>query len=103
MGACLTLGNLTIEEKRALANQKAGKYLKESERTGAPITDAQMLDVIEHWVFRRNRNRPNVTPEGDTWVPSDTCGLVDLRDGTLGITKLTSEFPEVPKMICKWF
>ena len=37
--------------------------------------------VLEAWEFDKNRSRVNITQPGETWVNSDTFGMVKRRDG----------------------
>ncbi len=64
-----------------------------------PISDGSVLEALSAWRFERNKNRPNMTPEGQGWVSSDTLGLVKARHGPVLLTKPTTQFSQ---LLARW-
>jgi len=93
---------LLLRMKRKIAEDRAVEVLTERAKSGRKLTEQDVLSVLQHWGFRKNVTRPNVTPEGQGWVFSDTLGLVADRKGTINPTKYTLAYPNVTKVICSY-
>uniref|UniRef100_A0A7S4RZJ5 Uncharacterized protein n=1 Tax=Alexandrium monilatum TaxID=311494 RepID=A0A7S4RZJ5_9DINO len=88
------------QRKEAVASAKA--ILEAAERECRRVTDEEVRTVLSQWAFKNNDSRQNVLPEGHRFVKSDTLGLIPLRDGTVQVTRMTREYPEVCQLFCRW-
>jgi len=84
------------------AQEHATAALAAATRENRKIQDSDVLDVLRKWAFERNGTRLNVMQEGQTWVSSDTLGLIASRTGETLITKATREYPKVFQLLCRW-
>lgn len=91
---------LLLRMKRKQAEAKAIDILKERVETGRKVTENDIFVVLNKWGYRKNITRPNVTPEGQKFVFSDTLGLVSDRKGKYMPTKYTLAYPNVTKLVC---
>lgn len=90
---------LLLRMKRTVAENKAKEILADRATSQRKLTDADILSVLRSWGFRKNFTRINVTPEGNTFVFSDTMGLVSDRTGGINPTKYTLAYPNVSKVL----
>ncbi len=67
-----------------------------------PISDGSVLEALSAWRFKHNKNRPNMTPEGQDRVSSDTLGLVRARRGPVLLTKPTTQFSHFAQLLARW-
>ena len=44
--------------------------------SGRVVTDSDVLQMLQHWAFRKNRSRKNVLPLGAEYVESDMSKLI---------------------------
>ena len=65
------------------SRKRAEAMAEEVLRKGCYVTDADMLATLRLWRYHRNKTRTNVMRENETWVYSDTLGIVRSRDGRL--------------------
>jgi hypothetical protein len=91
--------NADIQTSRVVANEMARRKLA----LGKPISDKDVLEVLDIWGFADNEGRLNVLPEGVKSVHSDTLGVLRMRDGTYRIFDPTTRYEHVTKLICQWF
>ena len=87
-----------MTRSRRRANEKARSLLE----MGAAITDVDVLEMLRMWRFHKNKIRTNVMRETQTWVYSDTLGIVRSRDGRLCLTKPTLQYPAFMMALCMW-
>merc|ERR1712048_488023 len=66
------------------------------------VTDEEMLKVLNHWSFMKNNTRLNVMKKGQTWVFSDTLGLLRDRQGDIHLTAPTRRYPQVAELFARW-
>ncbi|CAE7590579.1 unnamed protein product [Symbiodinium natans] len=90
--------SLMMRAHRLVANRRAKAILDKKRR----ISDDDVENVLQTWAFARNMGRLNVMPEGQDWVKSDTLGLLRDRMGSIHVTKPTSAYVSVAKMLNKW-
>ncbi len=88
-----------MQRSRRKADAYARRVLKES---GTVVTDADVLEALRLWRFKKNKTRKNVMREGLDWVYSDTLGVVRSRDGRLVLTRPTREHPDFMRLLCTW-
>mmetsp|Transcript_1484 Transcript_1484/g.4427 ORF Transcript_1484/g.4427 Transcript_1484/m.4427 type:complete len:533 (+) Transcript_1484:66-1664(+) len=93
---------LEMHGQRKEAQTSAIQILEAAEREGRRVTDEEVRLVLSQWAFKNNDSRQNVLPEGQRFVKSDTLGLIPLRDGTVQVTRMTREYPEVCQLFCRW-
>jgi len=86
---------------RSKAEVEAGKILEAARVEGRKVRDEEVLRMLRIWYFRKNYDRPNVTPEDQEYVLSDTMGLLRSRDGRYMATLPTREYPQVIKLLCQ--
>merc|ERR1719401_1705108 len=91
-----------VRAKRLASAQMAKMILEDAQKKKRSITDSDVLAVLRLWGFRENTSRLNVMQEGQTFVYSDTLGLVKGRDGSVIVTQATSEYPAVSKIFSMW-
>ena len=65
------------------SRKKAEAMAEQVLQRGGLVSDEDILMVLRVWRFRRNKSRLNVMRENETWVYSDTLGIVRSRDGRL--------------------
>ena len=66
------------------------------------INDKSVLAVLTLWRFKKNTVRQNVLPVSQSWVYSDTLGLVRCRDGRLAVTKPARTYQSVLELFAAW-
>jgi hypothetical protein len=91
---------LLLRMKRTVAENRATEILSERASSRRKLSRDDVLSVLRHWGFRKNFTRINVTPEGHSFVFSDTMGLVSDRTGGINPTKYTLAYPNVSKVLC---
>lgn len=91
---------LLLRMKRTVAENKATDILSERASSRRKLSHEDVLSVLRHWGFRKNVTRINVTPDGHSFVFSDTMGLVSDRTGGINPTKYTLAYPNVSKVLC---
>jgi hypothetical protein len=91
---------LLLRMKRKQAEALAIDIHQERADTGRKVTENDLFMVLNKWGYRKNITRPNVTPEGQYFVFSDTLGLVSDRKGNIMPTKYTLAYPNVTKLVC---
>jgi len=94
--------NTDMKEQRMLAEATAQKTLQEASANSRRITDKELIEVLRLWSFRKNESRPQVTPEGKTWVNSDTFGLIRTREGRFIATNSTRDYPSMMRILNRW-
>jgi hypothetical protein len=70
---------------------------------GRRITDEEVLSCLQLWGFKENENRGNVMPDGQTFVYSDTIGMIkqSTSERTL-LTVGTKQYPEFTQVLTQW-
>merc|ERR1712232_1459159 len=58
--------------------------------------------VLRKWGFKKNYGRINVLPDGNSFVFSDTLGLVSDRKGCIAPTPYTLPYPNVMKVFTQY-
>eukprot|EP00405_Crypthecodinium_cohnii_P027060 CAMPEP_0206501518 /NCGR_PEP_ID=MMETSP0324_2-20121206/53371_1 /ASSEMBLY_ACC=CAM_ASM_000836 /TAXON_ID=2866 /ORGANISM="Crypthecodinium cohnii, Strain Seligo" /LENGTH=712 /DNA_ID=CAMNT_0053989379 /DNA_START=25 /DNA_END=2159 /DNA_ORIENTATION=+ len=72
-------------------------------KSGKDLTDDDALEVLRAWAFTQNTVRKNVIPDGESWVYSDTFGLVRNRSGSTPVeSRLTTDFPQIFDFLSTW-
>ncbi|CAK0849162.1 unnamed protein product [Prorocentrum cordatum] len=97
--------SMLIAIGRRKAQERAREILKAADQQGGrPVTDDELLSCLRLWAFKENTNRTNVTPEGETFVYSDTIGLIKMStcEKTL-LTAGTKRYEEFTMLINRWF
>lgn len=94
--------SMVMRAHRLVAQREAKAILAECQKKSRRVSDADVTQVLEWWGFARNANRINVMQEGESWVHSDTLGLLRDRCGDIHLTKSTVTYPEVVTLINKW-
>ena len=89
---------LLLRMKRTVAENKAKAALEASRK----IVDADVVDVLQSWGFRKNVTRLNVLPDGQNFVFSDTMGLITDRCGGVMSTAYTLAYPHVQRLLCQY-
>merc|ERR1719414_972742 len=87
---------------RLVAQREAKKRLEAAAAEGRRVTDKEVEQTLQEWAFARNPFRTNVMKEGQTWVWSDTLGLLIDRIGDIHITTATLMYPAVTRIIVQW-
>jgi hypothetical protein len=88
--------------KRLLAQRMARGFLEAADKTGRSITDEEVLAVLDRWAFAKNPHRVNVMKKGQSWVYSDTLGLLRDRQGDIHLTSATRRYPQVTELFTRW-
>jgi hypothetical protein len=91
--------SLIIHMKRTVASKRAKKILDECKADGRAVSDEDIVEVLRAWPFKKNTTRLNVMQEGQTWVHSDTIGIIPTRDGRLLVTPATKDYPDFSRVI----
>lgn len=91
-----------VGRRRLVADGLAAQMLRNAGHDGA-IRDSEVLSCLRAWGFHRNEARQNVIPEGKSFVLSDTLGLNRGRDGRTVLTSLSRRYPNVTKLLMRWF
>ena len=81
-----------------LAADDAARELLNSLGSYTPISDDQILGVLQLWSFANNHKRTNVLSDGRKYVHSDTFGAVG-RFNRPHPTPITMQFPHVCRAI----
>jgi len=77
--------------------------LAKKKLTKARVTDADVLQVLRCWAFVPNPMRKNVIPDGESWVYSDTLGLVNSRTSeSCTKSRLAVVYPEMMQFLGRW-
>ena len=72
-------------------------------KDGRTITDANVLECLAKWRFRKNKARQNVLPAGEDAVFSDTLGLVIHRVTKQAMLDATSKRnPSMLRLLAVW-
>jgi len=87
---------------RLVAQREAKKRLELARSERRRISDDDVLATLQAWGFARNPYRQNVMPEGQTWVLSDTLGLLRDRMGDIHVTTPTKMYPAVANLLVRW-
>jgi hypothetical protein len=87
---------------RLLAQQEAKQRLEAADKEGRFISDEDVEATLRRWAFARNPYRTNVMREGQTWVLSDTLGLLRDRMGDTHLTVATRRYPQVTELLSRW-
>lgn len=87
---------------RLLAQREAKARLEAADREGRIISDDEVLLTLKRWPFHRNVTRKNVMHEDETWVHSDTIGLLKDRLGDVHLTCSTRRYPQVTELFARW-
>jgi len=87
---------------RLVAQREAKAILADCAKTKRQVSDADMTKILKCWGFARNVTRTNVMQEGQSWVWSDTLGLLRDRCGDIHMTPSSVKYPEVVTLINKW-
>ena len=67
------------------------------------VTDADLLEVLARWRFRKNKARQNVLPEGEESVFSDTLGLVmDRSTRKITLDAASRKCPGMLRLLAVW-
>lgn len=96
--------SIVVTIGRREAQRKAIEIMKAAKAEGnRAITDDEVLSCLRLWGFKENTNRGNVMPEGQTFVHSDTVGLIKMStcEKTL-LTTGTKRYPEFTQLLTKW-
>merc|ERR1719350_1351809 len=88
--------------QRLLAQRESKEFLEAADREGRHIADEEVLAVLKRWPFFRNPWRRNVMKDGQTWVFSDTLGLLRDRQGDIHLTAPTRRYPQVAELMARW-
>lgn len=88
--------------RRAIANAQAKDILALATSEGRKISDFEVLSALRLWDFRQNVTRQNVMREGETFVYSDTVGIVADRTGHLLAKEETRNHPEFARLLNRW-
>jgi len=91
-----------LRAHRLVAQREAKRILEEAAKTKRSVTDEDVTTVLKAWGFRRNVTRQNVMRPGESWVWSDTLGLLRDRTGDIHLTQPTHKYPEVVQVLSKW-
>ena len=92
----------SVSTERAKANDFVKQILAQLLPNGAPSDDSAP-NALCLWGFMRNTNRVNVLPEGESWVYSDTLGLVMKRASqSPGIPNATVDHDAFFQLLSRW-
>lgn len=94
--------SLDQRASRLVAQKGAKEALEAAEKEGRMITDEEVLSTLRRWSFAKNPFRQNVMKKGQTWVYSDTLGLLRDRQGDLHFTPATRKYPQVTELFSRW-
>jgi len=87
---------------RLVAQREAQRILAERRANSQRISNNDIVKVLTEWGFAKNSNRLNVMPEGQSYVFSDTWGLIVDRVGDVHVTKPSLDYPDVIQLVCQW-
>jgi hypothetical protein len=102
------LGNLCANESlimrahRLSSVREAKAILEDCKKKKRIVSDEDLEKVLRHWGFARNESRINVMRKGQTYVYSDTLGLIRDRCGDIHLTKSTLRYPAFVQLMSKW-
>ena len=82
--------------------RKAANTIAQQRLATPQVCDEDVLAVLRRWYFKKNSTRTNVIPNGWSYVPSDTLGVVRTRTGTVVTTRMTKQHPSVFQLLCRW-
>ena len=90
----------TAKRRRKHADDRAAEILK----AGHIVTDADVLECLAKWRFKKNTSRQNVIPVGgNEYVFSDTLGLVVNRVTKRSMLDATSRRnPSMLRLLAVW-
>jgi len=95
--------SVPMRAHRLVAQREAKKRLEAADKAGRAITEAEVTKTLQEWAFAKNKDRQNVLPKGQDWVWSDTLGFLRARGDSLGhITRATTLYPDVTRLICRY-
>ena len=90
---------MATKRRRKHAEDRALEILKQNRA----VTDADLLEVLARWRFRKNKARQNVLPEGEESVYSDTLGLVlDRCTRKVGLDAASRKCPSMLRLLAQW-
>mmetsp|Transcript_112278 Transcript_112278/g.194648 ORF Transcript_112278/g.194648 Transcript_112278/m.194648 type:complete len:508 (-) Transcript_112278:96-1619(-) len=93
---------IIMRAHRLVANRDAETTLTAAALNKKVITDEDVQRVMLQWAFAKNVTRQNVMPEGQTWVWSDSVGLLRDRLGDIHVTHNAKRYPAFTQLIVKW-
>jgi len=91
-----------MRAKRLHATAMASMVLEDIAKSHRKVSDRDLVSVLRLWGFKENSTRQNVMKEGQSFVFSDTLGLVAGYDGSVMVTQATSEYSAVTRLIGQW-
>jgi len=94
--------SLDDRASRLLAQKGAKEILEAADKAGRMVTDEEMLITLRRWSFMKNPFRQNVMQKGQTWVYSDTLGLLRDRQGDLHLSPATRKYPQVAELFSRY-
>lgn len=95
--------SIAVALGRRKAQDIARGILKAVEAEGRMVTDNEVLSCLRAWGFKENTNRTNVTPDGHSFVYSDTVGLIKMMTcETTLLTLGTRRYPEFTQVLTRW-
>lgn len=85
------------------ADTRAKEVLEAASRSGAKISDDDLLSVLKLWNFRKNRKRVNVMSKGQVFVYSEMLGLVRIRAfNRLVLASQSRLYPSFTRILCQF-
>jgi len=94
--------SVIMRAHRLVADRKAEELMKQAKKANRAITDNEMETVLSTWAFAKNTARQNVIPGGQSWVWSDTLGLIRDRQGDIHLTSSTTRYRSFTALINTW-
>merc|ERR1712048_77575 len=94
--------SLDDRASRLLAQKGAKEILEAADKAGRMVIDEEMLTTLRRWSFAKNPFRQNVMQKGQTWVYSDTIGLLRDRQGDLHLSPPTRKYPQVAELFSRY-
>eukprot|EP00812_Abedinium_dasypus_P006859 NODE_186_length_1846_cov_343.211614.p1 GENE.NODE_186_length_1846_cov_343.211614~~NODE_186_length_1846_cov_343.211614.p1 ORF type:complete len:502 (+),score=184.55 NODE_186_length_1846_cov_343.211614:3-1508(+) len=92
-----------MRTERRLAHILAERHLATADKTGCKISDAAVEEVLSAWAYAENEFRVNVMADDQTFVFSDTLGLVRTRTGVYHLTDATLAYPALMRLLMRWW
>jgi len=87
----------------AAGRRKAQETAKKMLASGRELNDDDVKKCLQQWGFRENTNRTNVTPDGQSFVHSDTIGIIKMSTcEKMLVTCGTKRYPEFTQLLTKW-
>ena len=88
---------VNFSKDRKAADDLASDILQQ--KNGTPTTSGDVWNVLQIWKSKKNYMRAKARPEGETWVLSETLGIVKPLVGDIQISQCSLAYPSMALLL----